>query len=254
MKRNNNENKKIVFKFVIVMILLFLLGVLVGTAIAALQKTGNYKTTLETVKNHIYSVSPVIFLCIIVVTSVILMCLYISCLRTFKKLQEDMDNEELWNDLEIKMNKPMILADLMLVIDLFIFGICLAYYNDFTNPVNVINLVLEVIEFAFCTFISSRVLNIHKSLNPDKKGHVLDFKFNRVWLSVSDEAEKEIIYKSGYQAYKNVNIICIILFAVTFIGMLTFDTGVFSYLCVCVIEVVNVLSYSLHIAKLEKGE
>ena len=83
-----------------------------------------------------------------------------------------------WNDLETKLNKPMILADLMLVIDLFIFGICLAYYDNFTNPVNVINLVLEVIEFAFCTFISNRVLNI----------------------------------------------ICIILFAVTFIGMLAFDT------------------------------
>lgn len=254
MKNNNKENnKKTAIKFVLSMVLLYIIGTICGASISSFQKSNNYDDLTEGFKDYIHSTSPFIFLILIIAALVLLLFFYISCFKMYKRLQSDIDNSELWDSLELKMNKPMIIADFTLIMDLFILGILLAYYYDFTEPVNICNLILTIIEAVICVFVSTKIVKIHKALNPDKKGNILDFNFNKVWLESSDEAEKEIIYKAGYKAYKNVNSACIILYVITFVGMLAFNTGCFAYICVLIIELINILSYALHVASLEKG-
>ena len=117
--------------------------------------------------------------------------------------------------------------------------------------------ILDVVIFIGASFVfvalQKKIVELIKKLNPEKQGNIFDKNFQKEWLASCDEAQQLVIYKASFKAYKAVVNTCKILWIVTLIGMLTFDTGLFPVFCVTVIMVVMQVSYALESMKLERG-
>lgn len=260
MKNKPKNDKKIYLIFIAAMIIFYGTGYLLGKFAAKAEDSGSILQLLASVKNSLITAVPPFFPVLAIISFIILLVLYISCKKMYKKLQENPDDDDLWDSLEDSLNRPMILANVMQIVNLFFFG-CFLYIVEsagygkdggFETVIIITDILLIVLIFVAGILIQKGVIDIEKKLNPEKQGNVFDFKFNEVWLSSCDEAEKLILYKATWQAFKNTQIVCIILLVLSILGMLAFQTGIYPMLCICIIWMVNSLSYMLKAAKLEK--
>lgn len=71
-------------------------------------------------------------------------------------------------------------------------------------------------------------------------------------MSSCDEAERLIVYRAGYQAFLSTNVVCLILCIVIFIFTFLFKTDIMGFVYVCMILLVNNVSYMMRAAKLER--
>ncbi len=238
--------------FVLLMIVMFIVGTLVGAGTACLQDSDKFMNALSGAFDAVFRAVPFICLMGISIAMIVVLCLYGNCNAMYQKLQKDMEDDKLWDSLENRMNVTMIMINILIVADMFFFGIIMAYFDSYNIVILVVDMVLVAVVGVLNIVLCGKLVNIEKSLNPQKKGNVLDLRFDKIWMETADEAEKMIIYKSGYSAFKTTNSACGILWVVTFVGMLCFEAGAFAYSCVCIIWLINTITYTFRGARLEK--
>lgn len=260
MKNNKKSDKKIYITFIVVMVVLYGAGYWVGRLVARGERSGNLETVLGTLKSSLTTVVPPLYFVLAILSLLVVGILYISCKKMYKTLQNNSEDDDLWDCLEDKLNQPLILSNVMSIMDIFFFGcvIWMAEFNSYGKNggyeavIVIADCVLFFVIMAAAMIVPKGIIDIEKKLNPEKEGNVFDFKFNEVWLSSCDEAQKLITYKATYKAFMDTNITCIVLYILTFIGTFMLKTGIWPMLCVCVIMLVNNLSYMLRAAKLER--
>lgn len=263
MKNNTNtrkSNKAIFITFIAVLLILYAAGYFVGRMVARVEGTVSFEQVTQTVKAFLIHALPIVFLVVSVLAIVILTIAFLSCNAMYKKLQNDRDNDDLWDLLEDRLNVPVILSNAFSIIDTCLFC-CILYASlvtgygkngGYQTVILIAGFLLFVIAAILEIVIPKLILDIEKKLNPEKQGNVLDLNFQKVWMNSCDEAEKLIVYKAGYKAFLNTNITCIILCMVAFVVTLLFKMDVLALVFVCIIWFANNLSYMLRAAKLEK--
>lgn len=78
-----------------------------------------------------------------------------------------------------------------------------------------------------------------KRTNPEKTASIYDTRFQKKWMDSCDEAEKVMIGKCAFQAYKATDIVCTVLAVVLAICALEFEIGFLPSAVVCLIWIVN---------------
>jgi len=101
--------------------------------------------------------------------------------------------------------------------------------------------------------INNKVVNFQKEMNPEKKGNIFDYNFQKKWMESSDEAEKLVTYKCGYAGYKMTNSVCSLLLLVCMFGMSNGQWGNAPVLMVGIIWISSYLGYSAEALKLSKN-
>lgn len=101
--------------------------------------------------------------------------------------------------------------------------------------------------------INNKVVNFEKEMNPEKKGNIFDYNFQKKWMNSSDEAEKLVTYKCGYAGYKATNSACSLLLLVCMFGMANGQWNNAPVLMVGVIWMTSYLGYSAEALKLSKN-
>ncbi len=86
--------------------------------------------------------------------------------------------------------------------------------------------------------IQQKLVDLSKRLSPEKQGSVYDLKFQKKWMDSCDEAEKLLIGRCAYKAYSAVSMTCLILWMIFTLTALFLGTGFLPVLAVCVIWVV----------------
>lgn len=263
MKNNTNtkkSNKTIFITFIAVFFALYVAGYFGGRVAASMEGTASFEQVTQTVKEFLIGSLPIVFLVVSVSAIVILTIAFLSCNAMYKKLQNDRDNDDLWDSLEDRLNVPVILSSVFSILDVCLFC-CFLYASMVTDygknggyqkALVIAGFVFFVIASVMEIVIPKLILDIEKKLNPEKQGNILDFNFQKVWMNSCDEAEKMIAYKAGYKACLNTNITCTVLCMVAFAVTLLFKTDVLALVFVCIIWFVNNLSYMLKAAKLER--
>ncbi|MCM1498327.1 MAG: DUF3169 family protein [Clostridium sp.] len=260
--KNKKSDKKIYIIFIVVMAVLYGAGYQAGRWIKRAEKSGSLETALDAWKDSLTAALPPLYLVLAVVSLIAVCLLYLSCKKMYQILQDNPEDDDLWDRLEDKLNQPLILSNVMTILDIFFFG-CVIWIAEFHSygksggcetVILAADFILFFVIFAVAMLVSKGIVDIEKKLNPEKQGNVFDFKFNEVWFSSFDEAQKLITYKAAYKAFMDTNYTCIILYILAFMGMFIFKTGIYPLLCVCVIMLVNNLSYMLRAAKLERGK
>jgi hypothetical protein len=81
------------------------------------------------------------------------------------------------------------------------------------------------------------------------KGDPTTLRFTKDFIESCDEAEKEKIYQSGYQAYQLSKNTALGFIVVTTIGNMILDTGTAPIVMSCLWMLQNVLSYGYYAVK-----
>lgn len=171
----------------------------------------------------------------------------------------DGEDENLAKQIEHKIDMCMILISILMILNFMLFavGMGLIFRAEYLSgkQFGILSLVI-IISFVFgnvgiiaCQKIG---VDIIKKMNPEKEGSIFDTKFADKWEASCDEAQKIVIYKSAYKAYKNVSMCCAFLWIIATLGDLIFQTGFLPVILVTVIWLVQALSYMLESMKLEK--
>lgn len=262
MKNNINAKKSNItafITFIAVFLAVCVAGYFSGRMTARMEGAASFEQVTQSIKEFMIHALPIVFLVVSVLAILIMMISYLSCKSMYKKLQNDRDNDDLWDLLEDRLNVPVILSSVFSIIDICLF-FCLLYVSMLTgygknefyqNVLMIVGFYVFVIASVMEIVIPKLVLDIEKKLNPEKQGNILDYKFQKVWMKSCDEAEKMIAYKAGYKACLNTNITCTVLCMVAIAVMFLFKTDVMAFVFVCIIWLVNNLSYMLKAAKLE---
>lgn len=228
MKKNKKSDKKIYITFIVVMAVLYGAGYLAGRLVARGEKSGNLEAVLKVLKNSFASIMPPFYLVLAVVSLFVVCMLYLSCKKMYKTLQADSENNNLWDCLDDKLNQSLILSNVMSIMNIFFFG-CVIWLVEFVSygknggyeaVIVIADCIFFVVLLAVELLVPKGIVDIEKKLNPEKQGNVFDFKFNEVWLSCCDEAQKLMTYQAAYKAFMDTNITCIVLYILTFIGSL----------------------------------
>jgi len=179
--------------------------------------------------------------------------------KTKKMSQEwDGEDEEQIELIERKLDYAMLPGIIAACVNQFLFAATFYVGFEMLKKDVVGNLVVTIatvavflgVNFLFVA-LQKKLVDLTKKLNPEKKGNIFDKNFSDEWLASCDEAQQLLIYKSSYKAYKATATTCQILWVVTLIGMLTFDTGLFPVFCVTLIMLVMQIAYVRESMKLE---
>ena len=104
--------------------------------------------------------------------------------------------------------------------------------------------------FIFTVFsFQKKAVNLEKMLNPEKKGSIYDFRFQKKWYENLDELEKRQVGIASYKAYRIVNMTCLVMMIVTiFLGMIVKIT-ILPIFIIGALWLVQILSFSIESIK-----
>lgn len=96
-------------------------------------------------------------------------------------------------------------------------------------------------------------VDFNKRMAPYLKGSVYDRNFHEKWEESCDEAEKLVIYKASYRAFRVANTACSIGWAVLTVGTMVFHYGCLPSVVLAALWLLMNVSYCRHAMALEHG-
>lgn len=257
-KKEKSEKKALIIALIF-MAIAWTAGFFIGRLAKRAENLEAVKDGLEILKKALITASPYILLFVNVTLILLTLAFFWQAKKLQKEYENNPDDEFLFDRLEQKLNQPIFTSNLLLISNFFLFSAMVwvieftEYGGNYENLFYALTMILFVLAFIIMIIINSAVLQIEKSLNPEKRGSIFDLNFNKVWEASCDEAQKAIMYQAGYMAYKTVNVTCMILWIVAFVSLCSFHTGLLPILCICIIWLVATMTYMKIAAKLERG-
>ena len=172
----------------------------------------------------------------------------------------DGENENVLDTIENKLDVAILPITIVTSVNLFMFALNSYIGLDLMEDKRIVSAIITLIDaIVFIGFsllfvaLQKKCVDLTKRLNPEKQGNIFDKNFSKDWLASCDEAQQLLIYKASFKAYQSGISICHVLWLITLIGMLSFDTGLLPVFCVSFILLVMQLSYYMESKKLERG-
>lgn len=253
-EKKQKTDKQIVIKFILILIVACVIGIIGGFVGATLAE--NFDGDIFSDLKEIMEIAmPIIFIGSNIVVHIFCFAKYAKG----KKLADSWDgwNEEVIDEAEAVLGVALIPENILLVCNFFMYGATL-YFANFTVEgglgnltVTVIGAITFIVGLFFSTLLQKLVIDAEKKINPEKRGNILDTEFTKEWIASCDEAQKKAIHEAGFKAYQAANAVCIVMSVISMMGLMTFGTGLFPLVCVSIIWITLVVSYSVASAKLE---
>lgn len=156
-------------------------------------------------------------------------CLYRKARKGYAAWDQESDED--YQAIEDKLNYCMLLSTLTLLAD-FLF---LAVGSAFRASGMILNALCFLVSIGLILLLQQRVVDLTRRMNPEKKGSIYDVNFQKKWLDSCDELERAQIGQAAFHAYKVLNTVCPILWAVLLLLHYIAGTGLLPILVVIVI-------------------
>ena len=169
------------------------------------------------------------------------------------------ENEDVLDSIDQKLSFPVNISSAIVIVNYLFFAIniYMSLFGDLSKKMSSLfflgGTVLFILGLVWTTTLQGITVKLVKEINPEKKGNILDTSFRKNWVDSCDEFEKNIIYKSSYDAFIVGNGTCMVLWIVALFGMLIFNTGIFAVILVSILWLVLSLAYMIAASKYEKG-
>lgn len=227
-----------------------------GKLIRMFENSGGAENLKEAVKTAAVYVTPFLYLAVMPALFIIAGCRYAAVNRAYKRLGED--DEDRMMELEHKLNLPATLMNVCMILNFMFFSI-VAEIIEFGNVsetfgkvLTIVTAILFVGSYVVLVIISRKCLMLVKKMNPEKRGDLLDMNFHKKWEESCDEAQKIIMYKAAYKAFKVTNYSCLALWLVCVLAQFVFHAGVFPVICVSAVWLIMISVYCAETSRLEK--
>ena len=256
---NNKYEKKSFIKFMIICVIAFFIGIGISVIMNIAKNLG---VDFSVITNGIASVlqpgAPILFVALNVICFVTALCMFLNTKK--KAVKWDGEDEDVIDLIEKQLNYPLGIANAMLIINMFLFAANIQVveysafgekYEDIIFPVIFITFMLGLV---WTMGIINMVVKVEKQLNPEKRGSIFDMNFQKVWTDSCDEAQMLIVYKAAYKAFSVTNGVCMALWMITILIQMYANIGILPNLCVCIIWLVSVITYTVVCTKLESAK
>ena len=253
MKTTKREERKIIIKFVLILVASMILGA--ATSIAAAYITQDGLLELGGLERTVGAAVPYVFLFANLIAAIAAIML---CNRSKKEIDAWNGEDESIDRTEQRLNYSMVLANLMTVVNFLLFSASVwaaehsALEERYEFRMLMAVLVIFVLGMVWTVVISNRTVKLVQRINPEKRGNVLDTKFHKQWMASCDEAETQMIYQCGFHAYRAGTTVCMALWVLTLLAQLWTGTGLFPVVCVGAVWLVMTISYLYYSIRLER--
>jgi len=239
----------------------------VGATIGFLSEVSDVQTWAQTLKHTasevLFLISPYAVILLIFLPSVWALMVYRSAAKLYAKSEtvETLEEEEIlesyFDEAERKMSFSMAVLSVGTVAATMFFGITLSQAERQIDQRAVLYMI-SVAVFLLGSFISTRLsqlqIDMTKRMNPSKRGSVYDLKFHQKWEESCDEAEKLVIYRSSYKAFRSTCLACSAGWVVLGIGSFIFDYGPLPVIVISVVWLSIIITYYRESMRLEHGK
>lgn len=203
------------------------------------------------------SIHPIIFPGLVIITfiSVISQESYFARLKKICFKLKDADDEEFdLLDYEEEQSGAILqtintLSQVFCIV-LLSFGYSFDYLSQ--SIVALGSCLVFLICFFYDGFIQTRYIKLLQNVHLEKQGDASSFNFQKQWLASCDEAEKEVIYQSAYEAFSLTNKLIPFLLLLTMLGHLFLQTGIMAIIVVGIIYLTQSLIYYRSCVRLKK--
>ena len=265
MKSNNKNTKKksnlrIMATFFIILAICYISGYLLGRVMKKAEGKIDIKSAAEILRPYLITWLPVFFIAFNIIIFIVSLIIYLKCNRLAKDWDAEDESSSIIDNVERLLNYPLLLSNICMICNFFLYPaiINVSTFGELEigefRKLSLIASITFIAGMAFIMIIQNLIVTLEKKLNPEKKGNIFDKNFNKDWENSMDEAQIQMCYKAGFYAFKRGNAVCLILWIVSFMSMMFFDTGVMPIFMICVIYMVLIVSYIRMAAKLENGE
>lgn len=259
MKTNNKNDKKKTLKTVLFFVALCIIGGCVGFCIGVLSgqvDIFDFTSLKEPIKNAIIYITPVVLIIIFGFVFIYSLTGYFKSKKAIA--QWDGENEEYIDKVETKLGIIISILTIGLVLVYCLFSVC-AYAQFFLMTdeqfFNIFPLT-ALVYFTFFTtifyntFMQRACVQLVKKINPEKKGDTLSVNFQKEWEQSMDEAQRLMLYETGYRTYKIMNYVLTIAWLICTLGIM-FGMGLMPSLVVSFLWLTSTITYSVYGYKIE---
>ena len=260
MKTNNKTNsKKITLKAVILLIVLFIIGGAFGWFMGYMStEVENFDLTAKKdfVKSALIYATPIILIFVFAFTVIFTLINYSKSRKATAGW--DGEDEEYIEKVESKLDINISVLTIGLVLVYSLFGVNmyaqfnLASGDIFMNmlPLSIATLFAMIATIFYNTFMQRACVQLIKEINPEKKGEALSFNFQKEWEQSMDEAQRLMLYETGYRTYKIMNYVLTIAWMICTLGIM-FGMGLMPSLVVSALWLTSTITYSGYGYKIE---
>lgn len=254
------EDKKASGKFIIIMICSLLGGGLLGAGGSIILDRINFSNTLFLEvygqwQRNIGFGSRYVLIGLVILFSIIS---FLNLQINKSRFQSwDGEDEEYIFKVEQSMGRGITAISVMSIISMVLFGLSTYVLSESLKNNQLGFWIAFIFYFAsivISVYLQKSMVNLSKQINPEKKGSVLDQKFQEKWINSCDEAEQLMIFKATYKSYTTTSLTCCFMMLILLICGMFFEIGILPIIIVGFIWLVLSLSYITEAARLEKGD
>jgi len=249
------EDKRALKKYIVIMIIAFIVGLASGL-VSAFAK----ENLAVVVQNVTTSAITIALPYTLPVTLLVLWIVYIVLYRKSVRLYKTWDGEEedVIDGVEELLSYVMLVSSIAMILSFTFFAWTFAMEQSVwvsDSPIWALVFVgVFMLTLGSIVYMQYKVVDFEKKINPEKRGSVFDTKFANKWEESCDEAEKMMIYKSAYAAYKAVNSTCIALWLFCALGSHLWSFGMVPVTMVSIVWLVLVVSYTITAIRLSRKD
>lgn len=253
MKTNEGKKRFVVLKFLIIVLGAAVLGFFGGFGVMWLRETvlAGQAGAMADVGARLARALPWVSWVVHLALTLAALVLYLDCRARFQAW--DGEEEDLIEGVEHRLGVSMLLDNLMMLLG-FLFFTLLSGTMELLEGWQ---FWLGLAAFLYCmtaSIVLTRLsVNLTKRINPEKRGDVLELKFQQTWLASCDEGERAVIYQSAFKAYKVASYTCMGLWLVCTLAQVTLGlVGPAPGVCVLLVWLALNLTYTLEALRLQR--
>lgn len=246
--------KKTVVLFLLVMFLCFVGGVALGAMSDFMADQVTVQRLMEQVMDVLRRIAPYGMAVLLLLTLAVCGVLYARAKKGYACW--DGEDEAQIDRCEGWVSHGVLMTNVTLLLLMLAYSVCadtLFASVDLSIGLFWFSLVLFLLGIAICIVFQRAFVQLEKRMNPAMRGEVLDVHFQRDWDGSMDEAQRQIVGKASYKAFRTTNTTCTVLWIVGFLLNQTLHTGLLPIVFVLLLWLTSILSYSMEERRLEKG-
>lgn len=209
-EENRREDNRAKGKFFIMMVVCMLFGCFCGVAgVKGLKYMREQNWDFNALAVNLTAFWSCIGRYMMIVMNITTLPAALFLFRRHKREIEAWDGEddERLDEFDRKLSIDVGIPTILMLLEMFFYGIGfygMVQMEDKMNAVFVVDLIIFLGGTLYLLFHQRNVINFVKEMNPEKRGSIFDFRFNRNWLESCDEAENQKVSAACFAVFRRM--------------------------------------------------
>lgn len=212
-----------------------------GKAVVGLYQD-HIKTFQREGESWFMAYSPLLLI-VFAVAACILCTVFVLSMRKACMHWEDKDEEEA-EKMEKRQQRYQTFLGIFIAADAVLSGIVIASLRGRIGDKFALTAIgFFLISGIWILFSWDKLIKYEKQINPEKRGNIFSWNFNKEWLASCDEREKLKLFQAAYYTHLSMQILYLVIFCVLILLSGIIRVGVLPFVILGAVWLFQLLSY-----------